>query len=336
MASSVLTISALTILEVAIFIRLIVAARYITAISILIFRSHVSEMLNILYNIIMLLPNHLIFVRHGESECNVVNEYGVRGDHSYFTDDFYERTNREWRLSQKGIEQSQACGTWIVRHVLSENQDLESGFDIHLTSPYLRAMETAAYLGLPNARWTEDIRLRERDWGDIESMSIAQFESEYPHNAQKRRTNPLYWRPPGGESLAQVLETRLGSLLHSLSESHTEKGTESVCVSTHGEYMSVVRLLLEKLSYNEWLSAKKAPGGKLENGQVVYFTRLDPLTGLQAPTYSWVKSVCPWQTPDIAGEWTTIKSKDYGNDELLVLARETKPLDIPGKQGAVK
>ena len=39
------------------------------------------------------------------------------------------------------------------------------------TSEYLRAMESAAYLDLPDANWYAETFLRERDWGVLDLLN---------------------------------------------------------------------------------------------------------------------------------------------------------------------
>ena len=97
----------------------------------------------------------LVIVRHGESEGNVAFNRSVAGDHSLYSGIFLERHSSFWRLTDRGREQAQAAGAWM-------KQSLRTDFDGYYTLEYLRAMETAALLELPAARWRPDVMLRER------------------------------------------------------------------------------------------------------------------------------------------------------------------------------
>jgi broad specificity phosphatase PhoE len=279
----------------------------------------------------MALPNHLIFVRHGLSEGDIVSHNGGDGDPQYYTDEFRERPGIDWRLAERGVEQAKAAGSWISRFVLGSHPDLKT-FQYWMVSSAARAMETAAHLDLPQAAWRVDTRARERDWGDIGSMPRVEYEQAYPDNAASKQREPLYWRPPGGESIAQVAEVRVSSILRTLHQQHDENGVESVIIVAHGEFIWAAHLLLERMAHEQWKMAEKNASRRLRNGQVVQFDRLHPETGEQAPTYAYRRSVCSWETPDSEGEWHNILPRRYTNQELLEIVHRIPPLDIPSAQ----
>jgi phosphoglycolate phosphatase-like HAD superfamily hydrolase len=66
------------------------------------------------------MPDHLVFVRHGESEGNVVQNKSKHGDESGFTDEFFQLPGRKWELTKLGISQAQSAGKWI-----RENADMD-------------------------------------------------------------------------------------------------------------------------------------------------------------------------------------------------------------------
>jgi len=68
------------------------------------------------------------------------------GDLSAYTPEFKKKHSSTYRLTDKGVEQAKVTGAWI-------RENIGDTFDRYYTSEYVRAMETAAYLGLPNARW---------------------------------------------------------------------------------------------------------------------------------------------------------------------------------------
>src|SRR5437588_11845816 len=115
----------------------------------------------------MTMPLDLVFVRHGESEGNVAFGHSHRGDVSHFTPGFLARHSSRWRLTERGVVQARTAGEWLRSHV-------GAAFDRHYVSDYLRALETAAHLALPDALWYREFYLRERDWGIFDLMSWQQ------------------------------------------------------------------------------------------------------------------------------------------------------------------
>ena len=97
----------------------------------------------------------LVLVRHGESEGNLAYNRSVAGDHSLYSDEFLERHSSFWRLTDQGREQALVTGEWM-----RSNMDVR--YNSFFSSEYLRALETAALLKLPNARWKPEVAARAR------------------------------------------------------------------------------------------------------------------------------------------------------------------------------
>ena len=142
----------------------------------------------------MAMPNDLVIVRHGHSEGNLAIGKSKKGDHSMLTSEFRETPGHRWRLTDEGREQAKETGDWIKKNIGDK-------FDRYYASPFVRTRETAALLGLPDAEWRLDQRLRERDWGEINSVPANEHMSSYPQNALIKKMDALYWRPPAGESI---------------------------------------------------------------------------------------------------------------------------------------
>ena len=177
----------------------------------------------------------IVLVRHGESEGNVAYNRSVDGDHSLYAGAFMDRHSSLWRLTDRGREQAMAAGRWM-------NENLAPGFEGCYTSEYLRAMETAALLELPGAQWLPEVMLRERDWGEYDLASQEQRASAYARYEKRRRRESLFWSPPGGESLAQVVQ-RVDSMLLFLNRRYSGQRVVAVC---HGEMMWAFRLRFER------------------------------------------------------------------------------------------
>src|SRR4051812_1008304 len=113
----------------------------------------------------MALPIDLILIRHGQSEGNAAKRLSEKGDNSAYLR-LNNRHTRSFRLSKRGQEQAVKAGKWLIDE-FSKDKD-QPLFDRYITSEYVRAMETAALLGLPDAVWFRNFYLTERDWGDLE------------------------------------------------------------------------------------------------------------------------------------------------------------------------
>jgi NAD+ kinase len=83
-------------------------------------------------------------------------------------------------MTNKGREQAKAAGEWMKK-----NMNLE--FDRLYTSEYLRAMETAALLDIPNAVWYAETFLRERDFGVLDLLSEEERQRLYPGEMERRK-----------------------------------------------------------------------------------------------------------------------------------------------------
>src|ERR1700677_3754081 len=145
----------------------------------------------------MPMPLDLILVRHGESEGNVARKFSNTGDNSIFTEEFCNRHNSRLRLTDRGKSQARAAGIWL-------QENIGTHFDRYLVSGFLRAMETAALLSLPDAEWYEDFYLRERDLGLFDIMPEEEKRTKYPEVFRQYQLDPFYWTPPKGESIAQL------------------------------------------------------------------------------------------------------------------------------------
>ena len=117
-----------------------------------------------------------VLVRHGESEGNTAYDRSRAGDHSLYSGDFLTRHSSQWRLTERGRWQAKKAGAWIMknmdcnfhRYYTSEYSRFYFRWDYPIYGSaaacavhrYFRAMETAALLGLPNARWFTEVRAR--------------------------------------------------------------------------------------------------------------------------------------------------------------------------------
>jgi 2,3-bisphosphoglycerate-dependent phosphoglycerate mutase len=150
-------------------------------------------------------------------------------------------------LSPTGESQADALGAWLAG-LPSEQRPTTV-----LSSPFARAAGTArraiAASGLElTIRYDE--RLRERDFGAFDGMTGAGIRDEYPDEARRRELlGKFYYRPPGGESWADVA-LRVRSLL--ATEALRHDGERLLCVS-HQAVIMVFRYVVEELTEQQLL-----------------------------------------------------------------------------------
>ena len=239
----------------------------------------------------------VVLVRHGESEGNVAFNRSMAGDHSLYTGEFLERHSSFWRLTDRGRAQALTTGAWMREHMRTD-------FDGHFSSEYLRAMETSALLNVPDARWKPEVMLRERDWGEYDLASQYERRVAFRRYEARRRRESLFWSPPGGESLAQVVQ-RVDSVLL-----FTNRRFESgrVCFVCHGELMWAFRLRFERLTQLQYRQMQADPqvADRIHNCQVLHYSRRDPNTGELYEDFKYMRSVCPWDLSLSDSSWRTI------------------------------
>jgi len=152
-------------------------------------------------------------------------------------------------------------------------------------------------------------------------MPTPEQKSRYPQNSLLKEIDALYWRPPGGESIADV-RLRVRNFFDTL---HRECEGQTVLLVTHGEFMSVARASLEYLSDEEWLERDDDKSHKIRNTHVYHYSRRDPETGDLGKYMSWRRSICPWQ-PETYSGWVSIKRRRFSNEELLKHVSEIAPV----------
>jgi NAD+ kinase len=253
-------------------------------------------------------PYELVLVRHGQSEGNEAVARSKKGDLSAYTPEFREKHSSSYRLTDKGIEQAKIAGKWI-------KENIGEKFDRYYTSEYVRAMETAAYLDLPDAKWYTEIFLRERDKGLLDNISWIERKEKYAEEMQRRKRDIFFWAPPGGESLAHICNR----IDHTFNTLRRECSDQRVIIVCHGEIMWGFRVRLERLSqirFNQ-LQKSKDPRDSIHNCQILQYTRVHPTTGEIFPYFRFMKSVCPWN-PDYSSQgWMEFERPIYTNEELL-------------------
>ena len=191
-------------------------------------------------------PTTLVLMRHGESVRNKARKGAV-----YFADDDARTLLKgipdyKIALTPFGREQAAVTGAALRERFGVPDRIWHSG--------YRRTIETvdAIVSAWPGAEPPmRDIRsnpfIRERDGGYTYDMTTAEAEAAFPWLKEYWDTSGGFFaRPPGGESLADVVN-RVYAFLDML----CGDGGETVLVVTHAEALGAFRFLLEQWSYDE-------------------------------------------------------------------------------------
>lgn len=187
-------------------------------------------------------PEQLSIVRHGESAGNVARRLAESSGHDRIQ---LDTRDMDVPLSSAGEGQATAVGEWFRANGEAP--------DAILSSPYVRALRTAELLA-GAAGWNvpivQDERLREKEFGIIDTLTSAGIVSQYPEQATFRRSlGKFYHRAPGGESWCDVT-LRLRSVTDTLRLEYTGQRVLIVC---HTVVVLCFRYLLEKLTEAEIL-----------------------------------------------------------------------------------
>jgi broad specificity phosphatase PhoE len=189
-------------------------------------------------------PTALWLVRHGESMGNLADTQAHDSGSERLELDVRDP---DVRLSPAGEAQAEALGSWLAGVPAAQRPTTV------LSSPFARAAGTAeravAASGLDlTIRYDE--RLRERDFGAFDGITREGIRAEFPDEARRRDLlGKFYYRPPGGESWADVA-LRVRSLL--ATEALRHDGERLLCVS-HQAVIMVFRYVLEELSEQQLL-----------------------------------------------------------------------------------
>jgi probable phosphoglycerate mutase len=189
-------------------------------------------------------PERLWIVRHGESAGNVALEAANAAGLPWI--DVGPR-DADVPLSERGEQQADALGRWFAGTATTKP-------DIVLTSPYLRARQTAERIRATVGTTMElivDERLREKEFGILDRLTHAGVAQLQPQQAElRRRLGKFYHRPPGGESWCDIV-LRLRSALDTISLHHSGQRVLIVC---HQVVVLCFRYLLEKLDEEKLLA----------------------------------------------------------------------------------
>ena len=185
----------------------------------------------------------LWLVRHAQSEGNVADDQARDAGAERLTLDIRDP---DVPLSDAGHEQARALGRHWGRLEVSRRPTRV------LSSPYERALQTAR-LAIDAAGWDleveRDERLRERDLGLLDGWTGHGIEARFPEESQRRaHLGKFYYRPPGGESWADV-----GGRVRAVLEAYAPAAGERLLVVSHQAVLMLFRYVLERLDEKQVL-----------------------------------------------------------------------------------
>ena len=261
----------------------------------------------------MAMPNDIIFVRHGQSEANVVQKRSDHGLDQDRTKAIFARPDWMNRLSSLGVEQARQAKQWIDTYLGGVDS-----YDALYVSPFLRTRETAAYLGgLETAGWTIDDRIVERSWGVYGKVPRAEQRSQFPLTAEEKLRNPWYTRLDGGESMPDVY-ARFRDFQGTL---HREQAGKRVFVVTHGDFINAARYGIERMTPEEWEELDSNKAYTITNCMLLQYSRVNPEDPADVrEKIRWrryINPLDPAASPD-GGAWVELKDRRrYAGAELL-------------------
>ncbi len=143
----------------------------------------------------------LILVRHGQSEGNTAAESAASAGLDRID---VPARDPDVELTELGRKQAASFGRWLGELPQDERPTAV------WTSPYTRARTTGEIAleraGIEAQRRVDE-RLRDRDMGITDMLTAHGIRGKYPEEAERRSwLGKFYYRPPGGESWADVAQ----------------------------------------------------------------------------------------------------------------------------------
>jgi broad specificity phosphatase PhoE len=266
-----------------------------------------------------MMPKNLFLVRHGQSEGNLVRKnFEETNDESFFSDEFLGLHESQYKLTELGVKQAKMAGKWFEDNNFTQ-------FYRMLVSNNVRAMQTAAHLNLPHPpEWMMDFNLRERDAGLFNVILPSKRDTDYPDQQKFYNTQPFLFRPPQGESIADVCQ-RIKIVLDTLARECDGKDVIIVC---HGHVIRSFRIILERLSLHKSnkLLLGESDSDRVPNCSVFHYTRQNPNGTNVMDKFGWMRMVRPAGGGKNNSNFFPIERKKYTNEELLEEAEKNRTM----------
>ncbi|GLT00762.1 phosphoglycerate mutase [Sphingobium jiangsuense] len=196
-------------------------------------------------------PRQLIIVRHGQSAGNVARDAATQSAIDRIP---LSERDADVPLSEAGRRQATALGHWFAS---GREEDRP---EVLLSSPYRRTCQTAELFRAaggcaPDIPICFDERLREKEFGILDGLTVTGIRNLQPEQAALRQLlGKFYHRPPGGESWCDVI-LRLRSVLDTIALHHADR---RVILFTHQVVVLCMRYIIEGMTEAEILAIDRA------------------------------------------------------------------------------
>lgn len=211
-------------------------------------------------------PGTLWIVRHGESAGNLARDAAMAEGAERIA---LSTRDVDIALSHRGEDQARALGEAFAGRAEDERPE------VILASPYDRARATASLFRCAGGAVADtpicvDERLREKEFGILDGLTVAGVATVFPDQAEFRQLlGKFYHRPPGGESWCDVI-FRLRSLMDTIALHYPGK---RVMIVAHQVVVLCLRYIIENLSEEQILAIDRE--GDVANCSVTEY-RFDP------------------------------------------------------------
>lgn len=192
-------------------------------------------------------PIELHVIRHAESNRNVAMGDNYLIGSSEEMEKISEVPDHHVDITSTGYDQSFLSGPGILKKIGIP--------DIIITSGYLRTDRTLAgikdgMLGAwDNVPVNKDFAIRERETGYTWRLIRNETEEHFPYlQPHWKVVGNVFSRPPGGESIMDVIEKRLYRFFDKMCQKYSGK---KVCLVSHGRIKTCFRAIIEELSLDE-------------------------------------------------------------------------------------
>lgn len=180
-----------------------------------------------------------IFLRHGEALHNVIAEKALTSERHH--EEVLKIADHKIELTENGIQQARRAGNAIRERYGSFDQVVHTG--------YKRSEDTLRYIleaysveERVQMRTNRNFHLRERSSGYVALMSKDEAAWRFPWMEESKKVlGPLFFRPPGGESIDDLINRTSKGLTPLLGTS----AQRNVLFVVHGWTIVAVRSFLE-------------------------------------------------------------------------------------------
>ncbi|MDD3773654.1 MAG: histidine phosphatase family protein [Weeksellaceae bacterium] len=270
------------------------------------------------------MPKHIVFIRHGESEANVIQKRDKLGEDVTTQESLAirERTDYKQRLSKQGVEQAIQAREWINKNICDVGK-----FDSYFVSSFFRARETAANISTnnPEVKWEIDDRLAERNWGVHGPLTISERKEFYEITDKLMNRDPFHASFEGGESIWGVKNERIRNIMNTWAR---EQDGKKILVVTHGDLIRAARVGFERILPEEFEAIELNPVYKVKNCQILEYSRVNPFTGQDEGKIKWRRITNPTEpetSPD-NGNWIELQGKPkMSSNEIIEKIEKDAP-----------